>query len=177
MSKFKLAFMVLLIATMLWGISFYYTTQGYCKYCEWFRESEEGLPNPYYAWNGGLYVTIATEFLLLVWIPFIRYSVREKVYPYLKQRLSYQEVKRFFGSVSRSTYNTLYGFVLHYFKSVNRKARSKLAFWYMKCETLEHVDALIKVFKWVILPASLFYFCANFISSKRILWTLCSLEY
>jgi len=32
----------------------------------------------------------------------------------------------------------------------------------MKRETLEHVDSLIKVFKWVVLPASLIYVCANF---------------
>ena len=164
-SKFILAFVVLLIATMFWGIAFYYTLIEYHKYCEMFRESEwgeSGLPNPYYAWNGGLYVAVATSFLLIVWIPFIGYSLREKVYPYLKPRLSYQEVKRFYGSASRLIYDKLFGFVLHYFKSVNRKAGSKLAVWFMKCETLEHVDSLVKVFKWVVLPASIFYVCADF---------------
>lgn len=63
-SKFKLAFVVLLIATMIWGIAFYCTFQEYRKYCELFRELEE-FPNQYYAWNGGLYVTIATSLLLI----------------------------------------------------------------------------------------------------------------
>jgi len=59
-------------------------------------------------------------------------------------------------------YNALYGFVLHYFKSVNRKVGLRLASWSMRSETLQHVDSLIKVFKWVVLPASLFYVCAEF---------------
>ncbi|MDH5266486.1 MAG: hypothetical protein OEW62_02270 [Candidatus Bathyarchaeota archaeon] len=160
-SKFKLAFTVLLIATIIWGITFYYTLQEYRRYCEWFKGSEGELPNPYYAWNGGLYVTAMTEILLLVWIPFIGYSVREKVYPYLKPRLNYQEVKGFYGFLSRLTYDILYGSVLRYFKSVNRKVRSKLAVWSMKSETLQHVDLMIKVFKWIILPASLLYVCAD----------------
>jgi len=164
-SRFKLAFAVLLVATTIWGIAFYYTLQEYRKYSEWFGESEwgeGGLPNPYYAWNGGLYVTITTEILLLVWIPFIGYSVRKKVYPYLKQRLRYQEVKRSYGSASRLTYDKIFGFVFHYFKGVNRKVRLNIADWYMKSETLAHVNSLIKVFKWVVLPASLFYVCADF---------------
>jgi len=162
MSKFKLAFVVLLVGTMVWGIAFCYTLQEYRNNCERFRESKWELPSPYYVWNGGLYITITTSFLLVVWIPFIWYFLGEKVYPYLKQRLSYREVKGFFGSASRLIYDTLFGFVLHYFKNVNRKARSKIADWFMKCETLQHVDSLIKVFKWVVLPASLFYVCADF---------------
>jgi hypothetical protein len=159
-SRFELAFVLLLIATMIWGIAFYYTFQEYRGYFELFRELEES-PNQYYAWNGGLYVTIATSLLLIVWIPLIGYSLGEKVYPFLKRRLSYQEVKRFYGSASRLIYNKLYGSVLHYFKSANRKARSKLAFWSMRCETSQHVDSLTRVFKWVVLPASLFYVFAN----------------
>jgi len=162
MSKSRLAFIVLLIVTIVWGIAFCYTLQRYHKHCQSFAESESEVPNPYYAWNGGLYVIIATSFLLVVWIPFIGYSLGEKLYPYLKQRLSYQEVKRFYGFASRSMYDGIFGFVLRYFKSVNRKARSKIADWFMKCETLEHVDSLIKVFQWVVLPASLFYICAEF---------------
>jgi len=161
MSRFKLVFVVLLVVTIIWGIAFYYTFQEYRKYCELFRELEE-FPNQYYAWNGGLYVTIATSCLLVVWIPLIGYSLGEKVYPFLKRRLSYQGVKRFYGSSSRLIYDKLFGFVLHYFKSVNRKARSRIADWFMKCETSQHVDSLIKVFKWVVLPASLLYVCADF---------------
>lgn len=54
-------------------------------------------------------------------------------------------------------YNTINAFVLHSFKSINRKVRSKLPVWRMKEETLEHVHFSIKVFKWIVLPASLLY--------------------
>jgi len=161
-SKFKLAFAVLSITTIIGGIAFYYTFQEYRRYYEDFRGADGELPNPYYAWNGGLYVTVTTECLLFLWIPFIVYSVRQKVYPYLKPRLSYQELKRFYGSLSRSTYDILYGSVLRYFKKVNRKARSKIADWSMTGETLQHVESLIKVFKWVVLPGSILYVFADF---------------
>ncbi len=72
------------------------------------------------------------------------------------------KVKGFFKVTPFLIYDTLYGSVLHYFKNVNRKAESKLPFWRMRCETFRHVYLLIKVFKWVILPASLFYVCGNF---------------
>jgi hypothetical protein len=32
----------------------------------------------------------------------------------------------------------------------------------MKGETLQHVDLMIKVFKWVVFPVSLFYVCSEF---------------
>jgi len=59
-------------------------------------------------------------------------------------------------------YEALYGFVLNFFKSINRKIRSKIRVWYMKKETSEHFHLLVKVFKWVVLPASLLYVCADF---------------
>jgi len=54
-------------------------------------------------------------------------------------------------------YNAIYGFVLHSFKSINRKVRSKLPVWRMKEETLEHVHSSVKIFKWIVLPASFLY--------------------
>ena len=54
-------------------------------------------------------------------------------------------------------YNALFGFVLHSFKSINRKVRSKLPVWRMEEETLEHVHSSIKVFKWIVFPSSLLY--------------------
>jgi len=72
------------------------------------------------------------------------------------------KVKRFFRVMPLLMHNTLYGSVLHYFKSVNRKAGSKLPLWCMKRETYSHVYLLIKVLKWVVLPASLLYVCADF---------------
>jgi len=58
-------------------------------------------------------------------------------------------------------YEALYGLVLHFFKSKNRKIRSKLPVWHMKKETSEHFHLLKKVFKWIVLPASLFYVGAD----------------
>jgi len=74
-------------------------------------------------------------------------------------------MKKFFKAIHEiliGLYNTLYGFVLHSFKSINRKVRSKFPVWRMEEETLEHVHSLIKVFKWIVLPASLLYVFADF---------------
>jgi hypothetical protein len=54
-------------------------------------------------------------------------------------------------------YNATCGFVLHSFKSINRKIKSKLPVWRMEEETLEHVHFAVRIFKWLVLPASLLY--------------------
>jgi len=75
------------------------------------------------------------------------------------------KLKRFFKAIHHvlaGLYTALFGFVLHSFESINRKVRSKLPVWRMKEETLEHVHSSIKVFKWIILPISLFYVTADF---------------
>ena len=54
-------------------------------------------------------------------------------------------------------YRMFFNFVLHSFKSINRKIRSKLPVWRMREETMEHVHSSINVLKWLILPASLLY--------------------
>jgi hypothetical protein len=59
--------------------------------------------------------------------------------------------------------NAIFGFVLTFFSSVNRRVRSALPFWRMEEETSEHVRMLVKVFKYAVFPASLFYVCADFI--------------
>ena len=59
-------------------------------------------------------------------------------------------------------HDIVYGSVLQYFKSVNRKAGSKLPLWCMKSETFFHVDLMIRVFKWLVLPASLVYVGMDF---------------
>jgi hypothetical protein len=66
----KLAFTVLSIATVVWGIVFSYTLQEYRKYVEVWNQSESnewGLPKTFQAWNGGVYVTITGELLLCAW--------------------------------------------------------------------------------------------------------------
>jgi hypothetical protein len=59
-------------------------------------------------------------------------------------------------------YHAFFNFVLNLFKSINRKIRSKLPVWRMKEETMEHVQSSIKVFRWIILPASLIYVFLEF---------------
>lgn len=74
-------------------------------------------------------------------------------------------------------YNVLFGFVLHSFKSINRKVKSKFPVWRMEEETLEHIHFLLKVFKWIVLPCSVlymfvvFYFFGENIVGP-ILWSL-----
>ena len=71
-------------------------------------------------------------------------------------------VKRFFELIPYLTYRIFYYSVLHYFKRVNRKVGSKIALWAMKAETYQHLHSMIRVFKWIVLPASLLYVCADF---------------
>jgi len=59
-------------------------------------------------------------------------------------------------------YNAIFGFVLHSFKSINRRVRLKFPVWRMEEETSEHIHLLIKVFKWAVLPLSLFYVFVDF---------------
>lgn len=66
-------------------------------------------------------------------------------------------IKRAFRLFPMLVYEWFHNSVLSYFKTVNRKAGKKFTYLSMKLETFEHVDSIIKVFKWVILPATLFY--------------------
>ena len=90
LSKFTLAFMVLLIATIVWGIVFYYTLQEYHKYLEWLESQEWwelyekwGLLKPWWMWNGMVYVIVAGMFLLVAWVYFITVALEK-----LSKRLS-----------------------------------------------------------------------------------------
>jgi hypothetical protein len=74
-------------------------------------------------------------------------------------------------------YHAFFNFILNSFKSINRKIRSKLPVWRMKEETMEHVQSSIKVFRWIILPASLLYVFLEFYffgenSLDSMLWGL-----
>lgn len=55
----------------------------------------------------------------------------------------------------------LYDLVLSFFRSTNRRIRSRLRVWYMKKETSEHFYLLTKVFFWLIFPASILYVSMN----------------
>lgn len=97
-SKFKSAFIILSIATIVWVATFYVTYQEYNKYREWFYEqsgSEWGLASPYYAWNGGVYVVRIGALLICAWIMFGVFFFSEKVYPRLKEKvLSIKNMKK-----------------------------------------------------------------------------------
>ena len=71
-------------------------------------------------------------------------------------RLSYA-FKRFIAILN----SMFFCLVLQFFRSLNHKVRSKLLGWYMRKETSEHFRLLTKVFKWMILPASIFYVSTN----------------
>ena len=82
-----------------------------------------------------------------------------------KEEPKASKVKRFFKAISRLLYDSLYSLVLRFFKTLNRGVKSSyssIILWAMKRETSEHINLLIKVLKWVILPASLLYVCADF---------------
>jgi len=85
-----------------------------------------------------------------------------------KSRLS-----RFFAKTHdmlRGLYEALYGLVLHSFKNINRKIRSKFPVWRMKEKTSEHVPHSVEVFAWIILPLSLTYVgWHQFILSENVL--------
>jgi hypothetical protein len=72
-----------------------------------------------------------------------------------------------FQSLLINIRNAIFGFVLAFFSSLNRKIRSAIPFWRMEEETSEHVHMLVKMFKYVVLPASLFYVCADFVFFKE----------
>jgi hypothetical protein len=67
-SKLKLTFIVLLTATVVWAIAFHYTLQEYHRCVE--QLGPWDLAEPYWAWNGGRYVTFTGGLLLFAWIGF-----------------------------------------------------------------------------------------------------------
>ena len=156
-NKLVFGLVVLLIVTMIWGITFSHSLQEYEKYCDWIREQKLGNPIPYYGWDVGKYVNLTLIILPFLWIPFLDYFLRKMTYPFLRQKLTYRSFKRFCRSVSRSLYEGLYGLVFGYFTRINRRVGAKISFWFMKVETFEHVHFLTKVFKWIVLPSSILY--------------------
>ena len=79
-NRFRLAFVVLVIATIVWGIVFYYTLQEYYKFVEGLSELERtwGLWDPWWRWNGMPYVIIAGICLLYVWVLLTRSYLSSK---------------------------------------------------------------------------------------------------
>lgn len=57
----------------------------------------------------------------------------------------------------------LFNLVLTFFEEVNKKILSRLQLFCMEQETKDHIGALVKVFKFVVLPASLVYVVLEFL--------------
>lgn len=136
--KFKLTFIVLSVATIVWRIAFYYVLQEY------------GTP----------YVLTVDLSLFLAWWVFTWQFLSNLKLSKLKK--TGREISELFMTLRISVRRMTYTSVLGYFKTVNRRAKRKLSILWMKYETLGHVGLLIKVFKWLVLPASLLYVCADF---------------
>jgi len=79
-NRFRLAFVVLVIATIVWGIVFYYTLQEYYKFVEGLSEFERtwGLWDPWWRWNGMPYIIITGFCLLYVWVLLTRSYLSSK---------------------------------------------------------------------------------------------------
>jgi len=75
MSKFKLAFIALCVATIVLGTVFYYTRLEYARV---------RLAKPYWGWRRGFYVMVTGEFLILAWVVFFGKLLTRKVFPRLK---------------------------------------------------------------------------------------------
>ena len=76
------------------------------------------------------------------------------------------KVNRTFEAIKNlltALHNALFNLTLTFFEELNKQIRSRMHPYFMEQETKEHVKALIKVFKYVILPASLFYVISNFL--------------
>jgi len=93
---------------------------------------------------------------IIVEAPLIRSNHRVKA-----KDSTVSEMRRFFKLVLRSMYRAFFSLVLSFFKTVNRKIGPSPPWLSMECETLEHVDLTVKVFKWIVLPASLLYVCSE----------------
>ncbi|MFX0095009.1 MAG: hypothetical protein ACFFBD_24955 [Candidatus Hodarchaeota archaeon] len=172
---FVLGFITLSIGSVFWVINYFNSLQEYEEYCKMVKDQGLGIQAPYYARDNGKYINITLIALLFLWIPFSDHLLRKITYPIMKKKLTYRGVKRYSRSVSQSLHKKIYGLVLGYFMRVNRKVNAKIALWFMKLETYEHVHLLTKVFKWIVLPSNVLYGYAMYIflglnTLDSILW-------
>jgi len=81
-SKFRLALVTLLAATIIWCSALFYTLEEHRKLIEWLESDEcppvekikyrwDGWEYAYCNWNGGKYVCLAFPALLVAWLGFI----------------------------------------------------------------------------------------------------------
>jgi len=72
--------------------------------------------------------------------------------------------------ILKGFYEALYGLVLHTFKNINRRIKSKFPLYRMHEETTEHVRHALQVFIWPILPLSLAYLFGIQFLFRQNLW-------
>jgi hypothetical protein len=73
-------------------------------------------------------------------------------------------------NILKGFYEALYGLVLHTFKNINRRIKSKFPLYRMHEETTEHVRHALQVFIWPILPLSLAYLFGIQFLFRQNLW-------
>ena len=160
---FYLSLIVLSIGSSIWLIIFFDTLKSYQDYYNLANNQGTNSPLPFYLWESGKNINIIFIGLSFIWFLFIEYSLRKKVYPFLKQKITYLEIKRTSRSISRLLYKSIYDLIFGYFSKINQKVGVRIEYWFMKIETFEHVTLLIKVFRWIVLPLSVIYSCVMFI--------------
>jgi hypothetical protein len=83
------------------------------------------------------------------------------------KRLKPHQLSNGLHDLSAGLHNTFHSFVFSFFKSINRRIRSKLPLWRMKEETSEHVQFAVKMFKKFILPMSIVYIIVDLLLFGR----------
>ncbi|MCK4482231.1 hypothetical protein KAU55_03320 [Candidatus Bathyarchaeota archaeon] len=80
-NRFRLAFVVLAVATIVWGIVFYCILQEYYKYVEGLSELTRrwGHWDPWWRWNGMPYIIITGFCLLYAWVLLTRSYYHQRV--------------------------------------------------------------------------------------------------
>ena len=73
-------------------------------------------------------------------------------------------------NILKGFYEALYGLVLHTFKNINRRIKSKFPLYRMHEETTEHVRHALQVFIWPTLPLSLAYLFGIQFLFRQNLW-------
>jgi hypothetical protein len=92
-NRFKLAFVALLIATIVWGISFYLILQEYREFVEGLSEIERiwGDWDPWWRWNGMPWVIVAGMCLLCAWALLINEAIYARERKTGKFKLIFEE--------------------------------------------------------------------------------------
>lgn len=149
-------FVILLIGTAIFLSNFVYSFNKYKEYSQTTTEPHYNSI-PYYTWNDGKIFNLYLIVLLFLWNFYASYFIQKTIYPFLKEKLVYKDIKIYTRSLFHSLYKIIYSMVLGYFSRVNHKIKVKIPLWFMKIETFEHVNLLTKIFTRMVLLLSIIY--------------------